>query len=198
MKIFKFTFLFLLLITTCYAENLTLTSVPSDADIVIKDPTSNVISRLGKTPLTRSMDEIVASASTNIFIISVEKNGYASQSLLVTEMPKSEMKLHFNLDPISLSQNNNLLDKSMSSLFEAQRLLRGQQFDEAITLLKKTEEDLNQLSIVPEMIGGAYYLKKDIKSALTWYQKAYRLNPNNKDAFNMKNYLEKALGKTNE
>lgn len=183
---------------SAHAENITFTSVPTEAEIILKDLTGSTINKLGKTPLTRSTTELITLTTTGIFLISIEKSGYVSQSVLFTEMPKNEIKINFNLDPINVQQNNASLDKSITQLFEAQRQIRSQQFDEAISLLKKIEEDQNQLSIIPEMIGGALYLKKDMKSALLWYQKAYRLNPTNKDAFTMKNYLEKALGKPNE
>lgn len=186
------------LVLAVYAESITLTSVPSEAEIVIKDLAGSLASKLGKTPLSRNFAELATLSPSGLFLISIEKQGYVSQSILVTELPKSEIKINLNLDPINIQQNNSLLDKSITQLFEAQRQIRSQQFDEAISLLKKIEEEQSQLSIIPEMIGGAFYLKKDMKSALLWYQKAYRLNPNNKDAFTMKNYLEKALGKPNE
>lgn len=198
MKKIFFIIFFLTLIFSAHAENITLTSVPTEADVVIKDLGGTVTNKLGKTPLVRTIAELSTLSPSGLFLISIEKTGYVSQSILFTELLKNEIKINLNLDPINVQQNNAALDKSISLLFEAQRQIRGQQFDEAIALLKKIEEEQNQLSIIPEMIAGTYYLKKDMKSALLWYQKAYRLNPNNKDAFTMKNYLEKALTKPNE
>jgi tetratricopeptide (TPR) repeat protein len=86
------------------------------------------------------------------------------------------------------------LDKNINDLFESQRLLRAQQYDEALVLLKSIEKEQPKLSIVPEMIGSTLYLAKDHKGSLTWYEKAYRMNPENKDAFMMKSYLRKSLG----
>jgi len=60
--------------------------------------------------------------------------------------------------------------------------------------LKLLENSEKNLSIIPELIASTYYLKKDMANALTWYKKAYRVNPENKDAFMMKSYLEKSLG----
>jgi tetratricopeptide (TPR) repeat protein len=82
----------------------------------------------------------------------------------------------------------------MNDIFESQRLMRAQQYDEAITLLKIVEQEQPKISIVPELIGSAFYLKKNQKASLTWYEKAYRMNPENKDAYTMKGYLKKALG----
>ncbi|MGB0454830.1 MAG: hypothetical protein ACPGJV_14065, partial [Bacteriovoracaceae bacterium] len=86
------------------------------------------------------------------------------------------------------------IDKHVAKLFEAQRLLRAQNVDDAISLLKKVQEDQPFLSIVPEFLGSAYYLKKDNRRSLDFYKQAFRVNPENQDAFVMKNYLEKALG----
>ena len=85
------------------------------------------------------------------------------------------------------------IDKSINDLFESQRLIRSQLYNEAVLLLKNVEKDQPKLSIVPEMIGSALYLAKDQKGSLSWYEKAYRMNPENKDAFTMKSYLRKAL-----
>ena len=44
-----------------------------------------------------------------------------------------------------------------------------------------------------ELLGSAYYLKKDFRSSLGAYRKAFSLNPDNMDAYRMKLYLEKSF-----
>ena len=86
-----------------------------------------------------------------------------------------------------------VIDKAIADLFEAQRLMRAQDVDKAIGMLERVEEDVPHISVVPDLLGSAHYLKKNYKSALDNYKKAYRINPDNRDAYKMTNYLNKSL-----
>jgi tetratricopeptide (TPR) repeat protein len=124
----------------------------------------------------------------------IEKVGYESQSILLSDLLKSDIELSINLNPKDDILHYRQIDKNMNDIFESQRLMRAQQYDEAITLLKIVEQEQPKISIVPELIGSAFYLKKNQKASLTWFEKAYRMNPENKDAYTMKSYLKKSLG----
>jgi hypothetical protein len=80
--------------------------------------------------------------------------------------------LSLNLTPKEDILHFRKLDKNINDVFEAQRLIRAQQYDESISLLKGIEIEQPKLSIIPEMIGSALYLKKEMKSSLTWYEKS--------------------------
>lgn len=181
-----------------YAQELKLSSDPVGASVSVRDTTGAMLSVLGKTPLTRNIQELSGQSKSGFVVIAIEKDGYLPQSILVSSLLKSEMVIHVNLDPFQDHLNYKNIDKVISDLFEAQRLIRSQQYDEAISFLKTIEEKESNISVIPEMIAGGYYLKKDMKTALTWYRKAYRLNTENKDASTLKAYLEKALGNPND
>src|SRR5690606_4290950 len=89
-------------------------------------------------------------------------------------------------------------DALMNKLFDVQKLVRGRNFSDAISQLSNLESQHPSLSIIPEMKATAYYMSKDVEKALSYYRKAFAINPENQDAFRMKVYLEKKLGVDSE
>jgi tetratricopeptide (TPR) repeat protein len=177
------------------AEKLKLKSDPPDATVFIRDLGGVQNIKVGTTPYEGNLLDLAGNyAKSNFFLVVIEKNGYETQSILLSDLLKSDIELSINLLPKDDILHFRKIEKSINDLFESQRLMRAQQYDEAITLLKTVETEQPKISIVPEMLGSAFYLKKDQRASLTWYEKAYRMNPENKDAFTMKAYLKKALG----
>lgn len=177
------------------AEQLKLKSDPPDATVFIRDLGGVQNIKVGTTPYEGNLLDLAANyAKSNFFLVVIEKNGYETQSILLSDLLKSDIELSINLLPKDDILHFRKIEKSINDLFESQRLMRAQQYDEAITLLKTVETEQPKISIIPEMLGSAFYLKKDQRASLTWYEKAYRMNPENKDAFTMKAYLKKALG----
>jgi tetratricopeptide (TPR) repeat protein len=190
-----FLFIEIIFFQKSYADQLKLKSEPADAVVYIRDLNGTIKNKIGKTPYEGNIQEIASTyAKSNFFILVLEKDGYESQSILLNDLLKSDIELNMNMVAKEDILEFRKLDKSINDLFESQRLLREQQYTDAISLLKNIEKEQPKLSIVPEMIGSAQYLAKDQKAALSWYEKAYRLNPENKDAYTMKSYLRKALG----
>lgn len=181
------------------ADELKLTSDPIEANVFIRDFGGTVNNKIGKTPFTGNIQDLTSSHSkTGFFMLVIEKEGYLPQSIVMSDLLKSDLGINVNLEPVQDFMKYRNIDRSINELFEAQRLIRASQYDDAIEKLKKIEGDEKSLSIVPEMIASTYYLKKEMKSALAWYKKAYRVNPENKDAFMMKAYLEKSIGTDND
>jgi tetratricopeptide (TPR) repeat protein len=177
------------------AEKLKLKSDPPDATVFIRDLGGVQNVKVGSTPYEGNLLDLATNyAKSNFFLVVIEKNGYETQSILLSDLLKSDIELSINLLPKDDILHFRKIEKSINDLFESQRLMRAQQYDQAITLLKTIETEQPKISIVPEMLGSAFYLKKDQRASLTWYEKAYRMNPENKDAFTMKAYLKKALG----
>jgi tetratricopeptide (TPR) repeat protein len=178
-----------------YADQLKLKSDPVDATVYIRDLSGVQNTKIGNTPYEGNILDLSANyAKSNFFLIVIEKSGYESQSILLSDLLKSDIELSVNLVPKEDVLLYRKIDKNINDIFEAQRFIRAQQYDEALNILKHLEQDQSKLSIIPELIGSAYYLKKNQKASLTWFEKAYRMNPENKDAYTMKSYLKKALG----
>lgn len=188
---------FLLFSNIVFADDelLKLKSDPLKSDVYIRDISSAKNIKIGTTPYEGSIAKLASSYSkSGFFIITVEKEGFEAQSIMLSDLFKSDLEMAMNLKAKEDFMVYRKIDKNINEIFESQRLLRAQQYDDAIALLKNVEKGQENLSVVSELIGSAYYLKKDFKASLVWYEKAYRKNPENKDAFMMKGYLRKALG----
>jgi len=179
---------------SAFAEQIKLKSDPEDATIYVRDLNGIQNIKIGVTPFEGNLNDIASNfAKSNFFLIVLEKNGYESQSILLNDVFKSDIELKINLIPRDDILHYRKIDSTISSLFDSSRLMRAGQYDDAITLLKKIETDQPKLSIIPEFLGNAYYLKKDIKGSLMMFESAYRMNPENKDAYLMKEYIKKAF-----
>lgn len=181
------------------ADMLRLKTDPPGANVFIRDIKSDRNQMIGNTPFESDIDKLVSGyAPSSMFVLTIEKDGFETQSIIMGNLLKTTMNLSLILKPKVNFLEFKKIDKSINVLFEAQRLIRAQQYDEAISILKRAEVDQEYISIIPELIASTYYLKRDMAASLTWYEKAFRINPENKDAFLMKSYLRKSLGLLNE
>lgn len=195
----KLIFITIFVFSFCsFANEIKIQSDPPEATIYVRDFGGKQRQKLGKSPYASNISDLASNyAKSNFFLIEIEKEGFLTQSIALSDLLKSDMEITVNLEPVQEFLKYKNIDKSINELFEAQRLVRLQQYDQAIELLKRTEEKEKNISAIPELIGAAYYLKKDLKASLAYYKKAFRLNPDNSDAFQMKAYLEKSLGEEN-
>jgi tetratricopeptide (TPR) repeat protein len=103
------------------------------------------------------------------------------------------MQLTANLELSKTISNIREHDLLMNNLFDVQKLIRGKNFRDALTKLDELEAKHPLLSVIPELKATAYYMNKEVENALSYYRKAFALNPENSDAYRMKLYLEKKL-----
>ena len=121
----------------------------------------------------------------------IEKEGFDPYRVLLTRTGSNDIEMSVNLD---ISKNIKMikdLDYLMVELFDVQRQIRAKDYTSALNKLDGLEKDFPHYSIIYELKGSAYYLNKDFSKALNFYRKAFSINPDNRDAYNMKIYLEK-------
>ncbi|MBI2521474.1 MAG: hypothetical protein HYV97_13735 [Bdellovibrio sp.] len=174
-----------------FAEDLTITSNPEQADIFIKSTSNDPGVKIGRTPLKIPMNEVVNNfAKSNVFILEISKEGFDSYRLLLTRTGSNDIELSVNLE---VSKNLKLVkdvDYLVTQLFEVQRQIRIKDYVDALKRLDQLEKDFPHYSVVYELKASTYYLSKDFSKALSYYRKAFSMNADNRDAFIMKNYLE--------
>lgn len=176
-----------------YADDLALNSFPSEADVFVKNTKTGKEVKVGQTPLKIPLSQLLSYAQDRVFVLKVKKYGHVDYRVLLTNVESTDIELNVKLNvDRNLSETRNF-DKLVSGLFEVQRLIRVKNYSESLTLLADLEKQFPHYSIISELKGGAYYLKKDFKAALGAYRKAFSLNPDNVDAYRMKIYLEKSF-----
>lgn len=180
---------------TAFAANFRVTSAPEGADVFIKRKSDDTAAKIGVTPIGTTLEEVRAKYGLGeTFYIEVKKEGHESYNIMMAPIASSDIELAVKL-PVSRDiMLTRKFDNIAFQLFEAQRLTRDKNFESALKVLDAIEKEEKYLSVINEMRGGVYYLKKDFNSALSYYRRAFAINSENKDAYSMKLYLEKALG----
>lgn len=187
-----------LLTAQSWASKITIKSQPDGADIFIMDGSSRPVA-LGKTPYEGGLDEIINNyVKSSSFIIELKKAGHETYRVLLAKTSSVDMSLTANLELSKSISNIKEHDLLMNELFDVQKLIRSRNFKDAISRLETLEQKNQGLSIIPELRATAMYLNKDVEGALSYYRKAFALNPDNADAYRMKIYLEKKLGVDSE
>ena len=179
-------------------SKLTIKSQPPGADIYIASANSKAI-KIGTTPYETDLNEIVSNyVKANSFVLELKKSGHNPYRLLVAKTAEADLELTANLELDEAISNLKDHDLLMNELFNVQKLVRGRNFTDALKQLDSLEKKHPQLSIIPEMKATTYYMNRDIENALSYYRKAFALNPDNADAYRMKTYLEKKLNLNTE
>ncbi len=192
-------FTLLILYTQLWAQSkITIKSQPPGADIYIASNEAKPV-RLGNTPFEADLNEIVNSyVKANSFVLELRKSGHNPYRLIVAKTTEADLELTANLELDEAISNIKDHDLLMNELFNVQKLVRGRNFTDALKQLDALEKKHPQLSIIPEMKATTYYMNRDIENALSYYRKAFSLNPENADAYRMKTYLEKKLNLNTE
>ena len=195
----RFVFVFILLFSPlALAGKLTIKSQPDSAEIFIVDGSSKPV-LLGKTPFESDLEEIIRNyVKSSSFVLELKKDGHDPYRVLVAKTANVDMALTATLELSQAITNIKEHDFLMNELFDVQKLIRARNFTDAINKLEDLEKKNPRLSIIPELRATAMYLNKDVEGALSYYRKAFSVNPDNADAYRMKIYLEKKLGVDSE
>lgn len=192
-------FIFSIFSAQLWAQSkITIKSQPPGADIYITSNDSKPV-RLGNTPFEADLNEMVNNyVKANSFVLELRKSGHNPYRLIVAKTTEADLELTANLELDEAISNLKDHDLLMNELFNVQKLVRGRNFADALKQLDTLEKKHPQLSIIPEMKATTYYMNRDIENALSYYRKAFALNPENADAYRMKTYLEKKLNLNTE
>jgi tetratricopeptide (TPR) repeat protein len=195
MKIVLFILFFAFSINSFAADGFKVQSTPEGTDVYFQQSTTSSLVKLGKTPLTLTdleLSKILGESKT--FVVSLKRDGYQPYRIMMVRTKEVEMNLEIKLAITEEIKTAKKHDNLMSELFDVQRLIRSNNFQGALTRLDTLEKEYKNFSIIPEMKGLAYYMNKDINKALSMFRIAFSKNPENRDAYKMKVYLEKKLG----
>jgi tetratricopeptide (TPR) repeat protein len=177
-------------------REISIKSTPELADVYIREVGSQQSEKIGQTPiiLTEEILKKVSTPGKAPMMIVVKRAGFLKQQLLLNDLGNTSIQYDIRLEENNLSNMMTTIDKVGSELFEAQRLIRSGSYDNSLKLLNTLNKKFPYSSIINELRGAVYYLKKDYPNALVYYDIAVKYNQKNVDAFKMKKYLEKELG----
>lgn len=197
MKHFILFFILTLFTHVTWGAKLIIKSQPEGAEIFINSNGKPI--RLGATPYETNLTEVMKTyVKSSSFVLELKKAGHNPYRVLLAKTDDVDLELTANLELDKAISNIKEHDSLMNQLFDVQKMVRGKNFRDAIGKLDELEKKHPALSIIPEMKATTYYMNKEVENALSYYRKAFALNPDNHDAYRMKVYLEKKLGLDSE
>ncbi|MFZ4713675.1 MAG: tetratricopeptide repeat protein [Bacteriovoracaceae bacterium] len=186
--------LFSVCIGSAMAQKIDIKSNPEEAEIVIYSDESSPPQKLGKTPYTANLKDLITTyVKKNNFIIELRKEGFEPYKVLFTKTTNLDVELAVSLEISRTVKTIKKHDMLVTELFDVQKLIRGKNFGDAIKKLDLLEKDNPQFSVIAELKATTYYMMKDMENALSYYRKAFSINSDNVDSYKMKVYLEKIM-----
>jgi tetratricopeptide (TPR) repeat protein len=187
----------ILFLTSCSSSRvISIKSTPQNAEVFVNEIGSGKREKIGETPLL--MDEKLLKKVVNTgkapVMIEVELPGYLKQTFVVNDLGKANIDYDIQFKTLNYSNIINKIDNVTTNLFKVQKLLRAGSYDSSLKILNELSKNYPSSSIINELMGSAYYLKKDYPNSLVYYDLATKFDQANVDAYRMKKYLEDELG----
>ncbi len=183
MSLFVFNkFLILFLFISCAQNEIAIQSLPSEAQVSIIN-IDGKIKNIGKTPLTLKPNEAFRSGS-QYSQIQISKDNYNTETVVLT---KSIMPMYYELS-VNLERQmqdaksveaNSRNEKVAQQIAQANNFINNKRLFEAEQLMTKFILDYPHISVGHNYLGNINFMKRDFKKALTHYERALQINPEN-------------------
>jgi tetratricopeptide (TPR) repeat protein len=149
---------------------------------------------LGVTPLRLALP-----ADGNLAHFEVTLTGSRSRSVLLPLTPNEVSKVSLDLSPIDskwfeselLKSHPEVLSQAMEQIFAFQRVVLKGDSKEVETLVPRFQLSLGRVSVFHSLLGNHYFLKNEREKAKSAYSRALELDPNNAEARQVLQLLQK-------
>jgi tetratricopeptide (TPR) repeat protein len=184
--------LFILNLNFAMAKEIKITSTPAGAEVWVRPLNNLNYQKIGETPYVAKIKDIVDNyVKEEVFVIELRKLDHQSHRYIMSDLSDVDFEINSKLELIDDYSLMLKLDVAGQGMFEVQRLIRSKNYDQAIDKLDELLKIFPRLSILYELKGSSLYLSKKPLEALEMYKEAFKYNPQNFDAYKMKEYLEK-------
>ncbi len=167
------------LLGSCAQGDLRVESNPKGALIqMVKSDGS--IKTLGETPYKGKISEIF-DGKDGFIKLQISKEGFLRDHFLV-ERPFLEKEVVINLKMDRKQDNSKQkqdLEKLAKGIALAQNDIKSKKYYKAELLLLSLAKDFSNVSVINDLLGNLYYLKKDLNQAIFYYEKALEIDPKN-------------------
>lgn len=163
-------------------------------EVYVKNSQTNELVRVGTTPLTIEYADIAENyAKSKNFMMVMKKEKYIDYKIMISKLSSGKYEIKPNLESFSSKKFGKKYDSLITELFDVQRLTRSQNYEGALSKLKRLETSHSDMSVIYEMKAMVFYMMKNLPESLSQYRKAASVDPSNKEVYTMKKYLEKEL-----
>lgn len=185
------------LLACCSSREIRISSAPDAAEVTLLKADRTEVS-LGKTPILlqeKSNPEVFSDGA----LLKVAKNDFfpTSVALPKTFIPeRSTFHVALKENPMgatctaSIDKFNDLA----KGVAQAQTLTKRREYEQAESVLRGMAERFPGVSVVHDLLGNLYYLKRDVARALAEYRRSNEISPNNQQTLRMIEKLSSIRG----
>jgi tetratricopeptide (TPR) repeat protein len=174
------------------ATSFVVNSEPLQSEVFIYNSKSGEKKTLGKTPLKLTMSEVQKVVAEDVnsgeyFKVSVEKNGFVSESFLIpsTRFGTMVTTLTVKLKSGESEKEARIARDILNHLFLAQKLALTKQYERAQVELDKILADFPAFARALSMRASIYFAQNNFTESLKWYEEALKADPQMEDAVRM-------------
>lgn len=179
-----------LLLNACAASRLTVEAVGGPAEVYVIT-SSGTERSLGPTPLNIELDSLFEAGQpaahlevrkgTKRHSVLVPKSRLSAEAKISVAFPAEEeiaSPLKQETKPLECPQQVNCTQLARG-IAEAQDLIMQKKYDLAEAKLLYLSGQYSLVSVILDLLGNVYFLKKDLQAALDSYQRSLNLEPEN-------------------
>jgi hypothetical protein len=165
----------------CAGKQISIESDPVGADVFVFTP-GQAPKKVGQTPYALTEKDI--SDRSSPIQIQASKDGYQSTSVIIPSSVSGYLgKISFKLEaptlPNQCLNQTEALNKVARAVAEAQSLMKSKQYDLAEKIMSDMIVSYPGLSLVYDILGNIYYLRREFDKSLNAYKKSRSLSPEN-------------------
>jgi tetratricopeptide (TPR) repeat protein len=161
-----------------------ITSSPEKAEVIVNTNDGETKS-LGLTPLEVSGRDIYANSS-RMSVVSINKEGFENQKIFIAQDSSQEnyninVKLKLKTEDLKSQDIKLRQEKLAKSIAVSSNLINSKKYNEAERILLTITQDYPFISVSYDLLGNIYYLRRDLKNALNFYERSFQINPENNE-----------------
>lgn len=187
----------LFVLTGCAGAGVRLYSQPEKAEVYqVRKGQAPV--KVGETPMNLDVRDLAVAEGEGL-TLRLTKEGHLPETLI---LPKSVAGSSINVHAIlqAVETNRACEDQSVAlrvvsdGVAKAQTLMTQRRYDEAEQGLHHLSLQYPAVSVLFDLLGNVYYLKKDLRKSFESYKQSQRIWPNNIETNRMIQKLEPIVG----
>ncbi len=187
---------FMFLLAACQSQSLKIESEPAGADVLVSVQGQSP-RKVGVTPYVLQAGEQGDRSQPMQLMIS--KDGFGAESILLPPSAVGRsgsvfMKLDHSKLPAACVNLEAALEKVARGVAEAQYQIKLKNLDQAERQLGQLVAEFQNVSVLHDLLGNVYYLRKEIDKALASYRRSQAIAPNNSETGRMIKRLEELRG----
>lgn len=153
--------------------------------------------KLGVTPYTISSQD--QGDKSSALQLTVSKDGFAGESIWLPPSATGRsgtlfVKLDQGKLPAACQNQEAALEKVGRGVAEIQYQIKQKNLEGAERMINQLTSEYQNVSVLFDLLGNVYYLRKDIDRALTAYRRSLAIAPNNSETGRMIKKLEELRG----